>query len=153
MFQLWHSTLRIQCCLCGDAGPIPGPVQWVEDTVFPQLWVAAQIWIWPLAWNFYGGAAIKTTKSFLKDLFPFQFSLLPPAEGSVWHSKKLQALLTLHLRHVVFWNFYGTASSNAQPDSNAIQSALCIWGFCIHGLGTCGFSKKKISGVPVVAQW
>jgi len=47
---LWHSRLRIPCCLCSGSGwytgtsSIPGPVQWVKDPVLPLLWLEFDPW-------------------------------------------------------------------------------------------------------------
>ena len=40
-FLLWLSGLRTQCCLCEDAGSIPGFAQGVKDSTSPQ--VVAQV--------------------------------------------------------------------------------------------------------------
>ena len=37
-FLLWHSRLRIQPCLCGGVGLVPGLAQWVNDPALLQLW-------------------------------------------------------------------------------------------------------------------
>ena len=50
-YPLWHSRLRIQCCLWGSIGLIPGLVQWVKDIALPQLWFCLQLQLsfnpWP----------------------------------------------------------------------------------------------------------
>ena len=42
---LWHNGLRIQCCFCGGADLIPGPVQGVKDLALLQLWRRSQLWL------------------------------------------------------------------------------------------------------------
>lgn len=32
-------------CLCGDAGLVPGLVQWAKDLALPQLWSRLQLWL------------------------------------------------------------------------------------------------------------
>ena len=43
--------LRIWHCLCGEAGSIPSPAQWVKDLALPQLWRRFQLYLgfdpWP----------------------------------------------------------------------------------------------------------
>ena len=69
-FPLWLSRLRTQCCLCEDAGLIPGLTHWVKDPALPQA--LAQITdeapIPPLAWKlpYATGVAIKRKKKLLE---------------------------------------------------------------------------------------
>ena len=42
-FLLCCSGLRIQHCLCGSAGSIPGPTEWVKDPALLQLWQRLQM--------------------------------------------------------------------------------------------------------------
>ena len=42
-FLSWLKGLRTQCCLCEDAGLIPGLAQWVKDQVLPWLWCKPQV--------------------------------------------------------------------------------------------------------------
>ena len=36
-FLLWHSALRIWCCLCGSTGSISHSAQWIKDLALMQL--------------------------------------------------------------------------------------------------------------------